>query len=83
MSTASIELPPAPRLPSLGTQVAGSLPSAALALSSSPQPLSHNPYAMIEEKSRYTGAGSEEDPFIVSFAADDPDNPKSWRPLRK
>ncbi|KAL8291917.1 hypothetical protein RQP46_002175 [Phenoliferia psychrophenolica] len=39
--------------------------------------------AMSVEKSHYPGAGTEDDPFIVSFAEHDPDNPKEWMAGKK
>lgn len=31
----------------------------------------------------YPGAGTEDDPFVVSFGELDPDSPKSWSTTRK
>lgn len=31
----------------------------------------------------YSGAGTEEDPFIVEFQKDDPDNPMNWSQFKK
>ncbi|KAK4702208.1 hypothetical protein P7C70_g4016, partial [Phenoliferia sp. Uapishka_3] len=38
---------------------------------------------MSSEKPSYAGSGTSDDPFIVTFAEQDVDNPKNWPTLRK
>lgn len=37
----------------------------------------------VEKQYLYNGQGTPEDPFIVEFQKDDPENPMNWSPLRK
>jgi hypothetical protein len=37
----------------------------------------------VEKSQLYDGHGTEEDPFVVEFQRDDPENPMNWSQLRK
>jgi hypothetical protein len=37
----------------------------------------------VNEKAQYTGSGTLEDPYIVDWAPEDPQNPFNWSPAKR